>query len=86
MTTFDRRKEGFEKKFAHDEELRFKAVARNLKQRIESLGYEDKIFNILVPKEKKIKINWQFSLKAARTKMNSHYTRVNAENDQCKKT
>ena len=32
------------------------AVARNLKQRIESLGYEDKIFNILVPKEKKIKI------------------------------
>lgn len=32
------------------------AVARNLKQRIESLGYEDKIFNVLVPKEKKIKI------------------------------
>ncbi len=29
---------------------------RNLKQRIESLGYEDKIFNVLVPKEKKIKI------------------------------
>lgn len=32
------------------------AVARNLRQRVESLGYEDKIFNILVPKEKKIKI------------------------------
>lgn len=31
-------------------------VARNLKQRIESLGMEDKIFNVLVPKEKKIKI------------------------------
>jgi hypothetical protein len=31
MTTFDRRKEGFEKKFAHDEELRFKAVARRNK-------------------------------------------------------
>ncbi len=31
-------------------------VARNLKQRIESLGYEDKIFNVLVPKEKKIRI------------------------------
>lgn len=29
---------------------------RNLKQRIESLGMEDKIFNVLVPKEKKIKI------------------------------
>ena len=32
------------------------AVARNLKQRIESFGMEDKIFNVLVPKEKKIKI------------------------------
>ncbi|MBI2624220.1 transcription termination/antitermination protein NusG [Candidatus Parcubacteria bacterium] len=32
------------------------AVARNLKQRIESLGMEDKIFNVLVPKEKKIRI------------------------------
>ena len=31
------------------------AVARNLKQRIESLGMEDKIFSILVPVEKKIK-------------------------------
>jgi len=29
------------------------AVARNLKQRIESLGMEDKIFNVLVPTEKK---------------------------------
>ncbi|MBI2642464.1 MAG: transcription termination/antitermination protein NusG, partial [Candidatus Wildermuthbacteria bacterium] len=26
------------------------AVARNLKQRIESLGMQDKIFNVLVPK------------------------------------
>src|SRR3989344_1293425 len=32
------------------------AVAKNLKQRIESLAMEDKIFNVLVPKEKKIKI------------------------------
>ena len=32
------------------------AVAKNLKQRIESLSMEDKIFNVLVPKEKKIKI------------------------------
>jgi len=31
MTTFDQRKEGFEKKFAHDEELRFKATARRNK-------------------------------------------------------
>lgn len=32
------------------------AVTRNLKQRIESLGMEDKIFNVLVPTEKKVKI------------------------------
>jgi len=31
MTTFDKREEGFEKKFAHDEELRFKASARRNK-------------------------------------------------------
>jgi len=28
MTSFDKREEGFEKKFAHDEEARFKAIAR----------------------------------------------------------
>ena len=32
------------------------AVAKNLKQRIEALSMEDKIFNVIVPKEKKIKI------------------------------
>src|SRR3972149_1422150 len=32
------------------------SVAFNLKQRIESMGMEDKIFSVLVPKEKKIKI------------------------------
>jgi hypothetical protein len=31
MTTFDKREEGFEKKFALDEELKFKAVARRNK-------------------------------------------------------
>jgi hypothetical protein len=31
MTTFDKREEGFEQKFAHDEELRFKATARRNK-------------------------------------------------------
>ncbi len=30
-TTFDKREDGFEKKFAHDEELRFKAGARRNK-------------------------------------------------------
>ncbi len=32
------------------------AVARNLRQRIESLGMEGKIFDVVVPTEKKIKI------------------------------
>ena len=32
------------------------AVVRNLKQRIESLGMEDKIFSVIMPTEKKIKI------------------------------
>ncbi len=32
------------------------AVLRNLRQRIESLGMQDKIFNVLVPTEKKIKV------------------------------
>lgn len=32
------------------------AVARNLKQRIESLGMENKIFNVIVPTEKIVKV------------------------------
>jgi transcriptional antiterminator NusG len=32
------------------------AVVRNLKQRIESLGMQDKIFNAVVPTEKKIRV------------------------------
>lgn len=32
------------------------AVAQNLNQRIESMGMQDKIFSVIVPKEKKIKI------------------------------
>lgn len=31
-------------------------VARNLRQRVESMGLEDKIYNILIPTEKKIRI------------------------------
>lgn len=32
------------------------AVSRNLKQRIESLGMEDRIFEVVVPTEKKIRV------------------------------
>ena len=42
MTTFDRREESFESKYAHDEELRFRATARRNKRlaawAIEKLG------------------------------------------------
>jgi hypothetical protein len=35
---------------------------------------------------KQIKIHWQFSLQAARTKLNTHYTRVQPQNMQYKET
>ena len=47
------------------------AVVRNLKQRIESLGMEDKIFSAVVPTEKKIKI-----VGGKRKLLKKEYTRV----------
>ena len=41
MTTFDKREEGFEKKFAIDEELKFKAEAR--RNRLLGLWVADKL-------------------------------------------
>lgn len=41
MTTFDKREEGFEKKFAHDEEIAFKAQAR--RNRLIGLWAADKL-------------------------------------------
>ena len=35
---------------------------------------------------KAIKIHWQFSIQAARSKLNSHYTRVNRTNQKYKET
>ena len=35
---------------------------------------------------KAIKIHWQFSIQAARSKLNSHYSRVNAANQKYKET
>ncbi|MEP3278167.1 MAG: DUF1476 domain-containing protein [Stappiaceae bacterium] len=48
MTTFDKREDAFENKFAHDEELKFKATARRNKLlgqwAAEKLGYDgDKV-------------------------------------------
>jgi len=33
-----------------------------------------------------IKITWQFSVQAARTKLNTHYTRVHPDNEKLKET
>ena len=35
---------------------------------------------------KQIKISWQFSIPAARTKLNTHYTKVHPENEKYKET
>ncbi len=35
---------------------------------------------------KQITITWQFSLQTARTKLNTHYTRVHPQNEQYKET
>jgi hypothetical protein len=35
---------------------------------------------------KQIKINWQFSIQVARSKLNSHYTKVHPENEKYKET
>lgn len=36
--------------------------------------------------EKQVKINWQFSIESARTKLNRHYEKVNSENTKYQKT
>ena len=35
---------------------------------------------------KQIRIDWQFSIQAARSKLNTHYTRVHPQNEQYKET
>jgi len=64
-------------------EIEFSAIARLcLKQRIASQKeLEEKVLALVKDRQaKQIKINWQFSLQAARTKLNRHYTHVNFEN------
>lgn len=70
-------------------EIEFSALAREcLHRRIPTQEILEREVLALVKERaaKQIKINWQFSLKTAREKMNSHYTRVNAENSQYKET
>ena len=70
-------------------EIEFSALAREcLQRRIPTQEILEREVLALVKEraEKQIKINWQFSLKAAREKMNSHYSRVNAGNSKYKGT
>lgn len=64
-------------------EIEFSAVSRLcLDRRIASKEELEKEVVAIVKErsEKKIKINWQFSIQTARTKLNRHYKKVNLEN------
>ena len=70
-------------------EIEFSALSRQCLDRriptIEQLGKE--VLALVKERaEKKIRINWQFSIETARTRLNKHYTRVNANNNQYKET
>lgn len=66
-------------------EIEFSAVSRLcLDRRIASKEELEKEVLALAKErsEKAIKINWQFSIESARTKLNRHYKKVNQENDK----
>ena len=70
-------------------EIEFSALARQcLSRRIPTQESLTKEVLALVKgrSEKRIKINWQFSIEAARTKFNRHYHQVNADNPRRQKT
>lgn len=70
-------------------EIEFSAVARQcLDRRIPTMEQLEKEVLALIKErsEKKIKINWQFSIEAARNKLNKHYQRVFADNSKYKIT
>lgn len=70
-------------------EIEFSAVSRLcLDRRIASKAeLEKEVLAIAKERsEKKVKINWQFSIETARTKLNRHYKKVNLENKKYLKT
>lgn len=70
-------------------EIEFSALAREcLHRRIPTQEILEREVLALVKEraEKKIKINWQFSLEKARTKLNRHYRQVNADNVRYQET
>jgi hypothetical protein len=70
-------------------ECEFSVVARLCLNRriatIETLRHET-LALLAERSAKAIKIHWQFSIPAARSKLNSHYTKVHPENEQYKET
>lgn len=70
-------------------EIEFSAVSRQcLDRRIASKEELEKQVLALAKErsEKAIKINWQFSIATARTKLNRHYKKVNPENEKYMET
>jgi hypothetical protein len=66
-------------------EIEFSAIARRcLQRRIPSqTQLETEVLALIAERsEKKIKIDWQFSIQTARSKMNSHYRKVQPENSK----
>lgn len=64
-------------------EIEFSAISRLcLDRRIPSKAELEKEVLAIVKErsEKAVKINWQISIETARTKLNRHYEKVNAEN------
>lgn len=70
-------------------EIEFSALAREcLHRRIPTQEeLEREVLALLKERAAKgIKINWQFSVQAAREKLNPHYTRVQPDNSQYQTT
>jgi len=70
-------------------EIEFSAISRGcLSRRIATQELVEKEVLTIVKEreEKKIKINWQFSIERARTKLNRHYRQVNPDNPKHNQT
>jgi recombinational DNA repair ATPase RecF len=70
-------------------ECEFSVVARQcLNRRIPTIKQLEKEVLAIIKErnEKKIKINWQFSIESARNKLNRHYQNVFADNSKYKTT
>ncbi len=70
-------------------EIEFSAIARQcLNRRIATKAELEREVQAIVKEReaKSIKIEWQFSIESARTKLNRHYEQVQAENIQYQST